>query len=390
MIVMATAYPIASTADGRVKWSDGSIRGNQSNAALGGYAANVAVPNTVVNKQNIQVPAAQLSTTSSSQGSGSGSKPSTWSGWGQTFANEEAYRAEQARQEQAQNEAYINSIYQPQEDYLNTVEQTYRNQLPGYQAEAQKNYDVNAQLLGTSYGTTKTDIANQESQGKRATEDALSKARRIFQEQQIGSQQRFGGSSSAGQAANELLARNLQTEQGQTQRQAMDFQQKIGQLYSQAKQKYDDSMLQLEQQKQTALTQIQREFDQKLLEIANNRTQLASAKAQMRLQALMDLRNKTFAIQQQTQQFQQALALQNQNAQANISNYAQNAGGYVQGAQGAFGGLSGSLQNAGQPMAMNYNAGAQSADQNQYLGYAQQLSPKKDENNYNMRGSALG
>lgn len=46
------AYPIASTADGRVRWSDGSVTGNMSTPQ--GYASNVRVPNT--NLGNFQTP----------------------------------------------------------------------------------------------------------------------------------------------------------------------------------------------------------------------------------------------------------------------------------------------------------------------------------------------
>ena len=85
-------------------------------------------------------------------------------------------------------------------------------------------------MLGTSLTNAQTGINTQETTGKRATEDAMAKARRVFMEQQIGNQQRFGGSSSAGGAMSELLARNLQSEQGQIGRQATDYTQQIGQL----------------------------------------------------------------------------------------------------------------------------------------------------------------
>lgn len=267
-----------------------------------------------------------------------------------------------AQRQQEEYNAQIDSVYNPQFDYLNQTEQFYKNQLPGYQAEAGKNYDVNKQLLGTSLANAQTGIQNQETQGKRATEDAMAKARRVFMEQQIGNQQRFGGSSSAGGAMSELLARNLQSEQGQIGRQATDYTQQIGQLRQQAQQKFDDSVLQLEQQKQKALNDIQREFDQKMMEIGSNRTQLTSAKAQMKLQALMDLRNQTFAVQQQEAQFKQALQMQ----------LAQS-----QGSAGAGAGSLTSLQNQAGTAGQNYagtlgaNQYGLTSDNKQYQSYAQ-------------------
>ena len=259
-------------------------------------------------------------------------------------------------------EGQMDAVYNPQFDYLSQTEQFYKNQLPGYQQEANQNYDVNKQLLGTSLSNAQTGINTQETTGKRATEDAMAKARRVFMEQQIGNQQRFGGSSSAGGAMSELLARNLQSEQGQIGRQATDYTQQIGQLRQQAQQKFDDSVLQLEQQKQKALNDIQREFDQKMMEIGSNRTQLTSAKAQMKLQALMDLRNQTFAVQQQEAQFKQALQMQ----------LAQS-----QGSAGAGAGSLAGVQNDANTAGKNYagtlgsNQYGLTSDNKQYQSYAQ-------------------
>lgn len=259
--------------------------------------------------------------------SGYGADPNfRYSGWGIDFgtgaqgqAAYEAYRQQQELQPQ------IDAAYAPQEAYLGGLEGFYRGQLPGYQQEAQSNFDVNKQLAGTAKKSSEDTINTQERQAQRSKEDALAKARRIFNEQMIGSQQRFGGASSAGGAYSELLARNLQSEQGQIGRQAVDVTQQIGVLRQQVQQKFDDTLLQLEQQKQKSMNDIQREFDQKMMEISNNRTQIASAKAQMKLQALMDLRNQTFALQQQDAQFRQALALQKAQADQQVQSYGQTA-----------------------------------------------------------------
>lgn len=259
--------------------------------------------------------------------SGYGSDPNfRYSGWGIDFgtgaqgqAAYEAYRQQQELQPQ------IDAAYAPQEAYLGQLEGFYKGQLPGYQQEAQSNFDVNKQLAGTAKKSSEDTINTQERQAQRSKEDALAKARRVFNEQMIGSQQRFGGASSAGGAYSELLARNLQSEQGQIGRQAVDVTQQIGVLRQQVQQKFDDTLLQLEQQKQKSMNDIQREFDQKMMEISNNRTQIASAKAQMKLQALMDLRNQTFALQQQDAQFRQALALQKAQADQQVQSYGQTA-----------------------------------------------------------------
>lgn len=363
---MANIYPVGSNASGGILYSDGSVRqpasytnANPVGTGTGGAPIYQSVTPGSVLGASTPPPA--------SSGNGGGPAPAPKFDPTKNDINSPewaSYRAElqrQAQEQQAQLEGQINDVYNPQFDYLNQTEQFYKKQLPGYQQEANQNYDVNKQLLGTSLSNAQTGINTQETQGKRATEDAMAKARRIFMEQQIGNQQRFGGSSSAGGAMSELLARNLQSEQGQIGRQATDYTQQIGQLRQQAQQKYDDSILQIEQQKQKALNDIQREFDQKMMEIGNNRTQLTSAKAQMKLQALMDLRNQTFAVQQQEAQVKQALQLQLAQSQS---------------AAGAGAGSLTSLQNQAGTAGQNYastlgsNQYGLTSDNKQYQSYA--------------------
>lgn len=282
---------------------------------------------------------------------------------------------------QGASESEINSIYAPQSDVYNQVEASLREQQPQILGEVQGQYDVNKQLATTGKTGAMNQIGVQETQGQRGKEDAMSRARRIFQEQQIGSQQRFGGSSSAGQASSELLARNLQTEQGQTQRQYNDFVQQIGVKKQEVEQKFNDTILQLNQQKDMAMNQITRDFQQKLLEIQNNRAQLESAKATAKLQALMDLRNKTYAIQQQNQQFLQQVALQKNQTLGSYDNlvnqFSQGANQSTQGAQQAGQVLSQTTGRKIAPLSMNYTPGGQTRA-NPYIGYAQSLGKQDD------------
>lgn len=366
---MKASYPIGTNASGGILYSDGTVKNATYSDATSaspttGYASYGQIPASgptqdyAANPTNTYNPVPQGYTTNS-QGTmvqGDVNRPA------QSQAESDASIRERQMLDQQALEGQMDAVYNPQFDYLNQTEQFYKNQLPGYQQEANQNYDVNKQLLGTSLTNAQTGINTQETTGKRATEDAMAKARRVFMEQQIGNQQRFGGSSSAGGAMSELLARNLQSEQGQIGRQATDYTQQIGQLRQQAQQKFDDSVLQLEQQKQKALNDIQREFDQKMMEIGSNRTQLTSAKAQMKLQALMDLRNQTFAVQQQEAQFKQALQMQ----------LAQS-----QGSAGAGAGSLAGVQNDANTAGKNYagtlgsNQYGLTSDNKQYQSYAQ-------------------
>lgn len=215
----------------------------------------------------------------------------------------------------------IDEIYNPQYDYLNQVESTLRGDQGTSIKEAEGQYGVNKQLLDNSKSQALTQTQNQLQQGERRKEDALSAARRLYNELQQANRARFGALSSAGQFASELQGRETQRQFGDTRAQYNDLATQVGQKQQEIEQNYNTGLLQLEQQKQQAVNQINRDFQNKLLDIANNRSLLGQAKAGARLEALQQLRQQVFAIQQQTIQFQQALEAQRQQAQLQVGNF---------------------------------------------------------------------
>jgi len=122
-------------------------------------------------------------------------------------------------------------------------------------------------------------------------EDALSAARRLYSELQQGYKQRFGGASSAGEAAMALTGNEQQRQMAQTNR------------------GYQDTINQIDQQSATALNTVQSEFRSRLDQINQNRTMVESQRLQARRGALQDLANKAFAIKQQQESFKQNLQL---------------------------------------------------------------------------------
>jgi len=122
-------------------------------------------------------------------------------------------------------------------------------------------------------------------------EDALSAARRLYSELQQGYKQRFGGASSAGEAAMALTGNEQQRQMAQTNR------------------GYQDTINQIDQQSATALNTVQSEFRSRLDQINQNRTMVESQRLQARRGALQDLANKAFAIKQQQEAFKQNIQL---------------------------------------------------------------------------------
>lgn len=229
----------------------------------------------------------------------------------------------------------INSVYDASNSYLNQAESNLRSDLPTVLDEAQKQYELAIQGLSQGKDTTMGTIAEQGVQANQRKEDALSAARRLYNELRMGYQQRFGGSTSAGQAASELSSVEQQRQMGATTRGYSDTIRQLETQKVDVQKNYDLGVAQLAQQKQESINQINRDFQQKLLSISQNRSQLESQKAQARLQALQELRNQVFAINQQTLQFQQTLQAQKSAADLELETYSKKLGISSSGARSA-------------------------------------------------------
>lgn len=215
----------------------------------------------------------------------------------------------------------IDNAYNPQYDYLNQAESTLKSQYPSVLEEAEAMYKANQGQLDASKQSALGTIQGQKAQATGRYEDALSAARRMYDEMQRGYQNRFGGLSSAAEAANTLLGVESQRQRGQTQRSYNDTMSQIGQQQQEIENNYNANLQQLTAQKTTAINQAQKDFQNKLLEIANNRAMLGQAKAQARLGALQELRQQTYAIEMQNRQFEQQLQMMKEQAQLQIQQY---------------------------------------------------------------------
>jgi len=258
----------------------------------------------------------------------------------------------------AQMNKAIDEAYNPQMGYLNEAESMLRRDFPTIQAELEAQTKANAAQLA---GNKQKAIAGTEkniTEAKSRKEDALSQARRLFAELQRGNIARFGGTSSAGQAASEIQGQEMQRQFGGTQRDFGKFMQDVQAQQAQIETDYNTALLQQEQAKQNALNQANRDFQAKLLEIGRLKAETESNKAMRRLQALQDLRNQVFAVNQQNTQFQQQLEAAKYQQQLQLQTYQQQLAGqtspsYIQG--GIDFSRTGSTTGANQPV--NY-AGA--------------------------------
>lgn len=215
---------------------------------------------------------------------------------------------------QGPSDADINALYEPSQNYLNQYEGYLRGQLPSVLEAAQGQYNTAKSILEGNKSNSYATLESQKGAAQGRREDADAASRRLYNELQTANQQRFGGSTSAGEAAQALQGRELQRNMGQNQRQMEDFNRQYNASKLEIDNVYQSGLLQLEQQKQAAVNQANSEFQAKLLEISKTRAGLEQEKAAKRLDALQTYRNQIFQIQMQNAQFQQALEGQRQQA----------------------------------------------------------------------------
>ena len=221
-------------------------------------------------------------------------------------------------------EQLINDVYSPTVDYLNQAQSTLGSNYSSIQGDINAQYGSSKQALESERSRGEAGIGEQEQKAGNVKDDAMNAATRLFQELQLGGQQRFGRASGIGQAFQELGNRELMQNQGNIQQ---DYSEAIGQA-NRAREdlqaRFTTAIQDLETQKNTALNDARRSYDDKLLEITRLRSSTESEKAAAKLDALQQLRNQVFAINMQDMQFKQQLAVQKQASEQSLASYTQN------------------------------------------------------------------
>jgi len=201
----------------------------------------------------------------------------------------------------------IDAAYNPLLNYLNQAQSQLGADQGSYISDINNTADNSRTSLTNGYNSTQQTLQNQQAQGARQKQDVITAAQRLYQELTQGNLQRFGGASSAGQAASELQGRELQRNTGAAQQQYGDLVQQLGQKKLEVDNNYQLGLKQIDDQKTAAVNEIQRSFQDKLSQINSQRAQTESAKAQQRLSALQQYRDQVYQVQVQNAQMRAQL-----------------------------------------------------------------------------------
>jgi len=201
----------------------------------------------------------------------------------------------------------LDGAYNPIFEYLNQAQSqlggAYDRQLGLLmEQEAKRTGD-----LGLGFQNSQAQIGNLKQDAGQRKEDVITSSRRLYNELGMANRQRFGGASSAGDAANELQSIEMQRSMAGAQRGYETTMREIGtkemEVNSQFEIAKNNLKMQVDQAKESAYSQ----FQQGLLDIANQRAQTESQKAQQKLQYLDQYKQQLFQIQLAEQQYQQQM-----------------------------------------------------------------------------------
>lgn len=183
--------------------------------------------------------------------------------------------------------------------YMDSIASNFAPQYTGAQ---------NALQQGQQLGQT------QMSQNQTQAQSAIDAAKSLFGEVSQGVKQRFGGTNSAGEFANQFYNRELQKQMGGVQNTLGQNQQTVQTKMTQLQDQYTSAVKQIDEGKTAALNQAEQAFQQRLQDIQGMKGQLETQKAASKISELQNYRSLVSQIQQQAQQ--NALAVQQQAAQA--------------------------------------------------------------------------
>lgn len=213
-------------------------------------------------------------------------------------------------QPQGPSQQEIDAAFNPIFGVYNQAESNLRGQLPGLIGEAEAQAAASKQLLGNSRMSADEQLGMQQQQTMFTKQAREGQQRQTFQELNQANRQRFGGASSAGQAASELQGREFQKNQYQIGQEAQQAVQQINQQKQVVEREYNQGLQQLEVNRQKAINEVNRVFQDKLLEINSKRKETEAARAQARMGALQELRNAAYQIDVSKAQFQSQLYMQ--------------------------------------------------------------------------------
>jgi len=281
---------------------------SQTNPYAANYQGRMTLPSAL--RPNVQVATGSVLDTSTSNGGTSGGS--------QPVQQEQP---QEDPQERIRRE--VEAIYSPLMNYLNQAESAVTSEYQRYVPELEQQYATSLSNIENQKTQGERELAAQEQAAGTRKEDALTAARRLYDELRRGGLQRFGGASSAGQAFTELTAQEQQRQSGNIWQAFQQTLDNLNKYKANLLDNFAQAQKELELAKTSALNQAYGDYQNRLQEIRAKKGETESAKAQTALEALNNLRNQIYQINLQSLNLAQQLAYNKQMALSTVDQYSQ-------------------------------------------------------------------
>lgn len=193
----------------------------------------------------------------------------------------------------------LENIYNQALNYSNQQKGFAEQSRAGNVADIENQFGVSKGTLDTSKGQTLETLGQSEISSRQQQEQSLDSIRRLYNEMMMGYQQRFGGASSAGEAAKALAGQEMQRQMGTTRQSTSNALRQIEQQKIQVEENYKNSLLDLENKKNTAINEANRNFQSAILSIDNDIKTAANEKSLAKMNLLKEYKTDLFNIKQQ-------------------------------------------------------------------------------------------
>ena len=203
-------------------------------------------------------------------------------------------------------------------DFLNKSENALRAAQEAFNKQIEADYQANLAQGGADKAKAVGTLGQNQVQAEQRKQDALNTAKQLYNQLQTGYRQRFGGASSAGEAAQTILGEEQQRQSGRIGRDYQNTVSSIEQEKANVEQQYQAMILDLQTQKQRATNEALMSFQNNLRSIDSDRTQTEQAKIQAKQQILLQLRDNQNAIAASDRQYQQQLQMMKEQAQLQL------------------------------------------------------------------------
>lgn len=239
------------------------------------------------------------------------------------------------RQNTDQQVSEIDSVYGDLSSFFDQSQQNLQGQQQSALEAARMQAEAQQSQLQSGRDSSLNRLGEQQTSVEGKTQDALAAARRLYNEQLMGFNQRFGAASSAGEASRALLGRESQRQFGDIRQQQAETFNQLNNQRNEVEQQFQAGLMQLQAAKQTAENEIRSRFQQALDQINSNRASSMADKANARLEALQSLRNDMFNLKVEEMNVSQQLQAQAQQSLSSVNQALQQFGGAVTGGQQA-------------------------------------------------------